>query len=300
MEGLGKPAESYKSDNGKILFGNLKEFIPSDREKERHNGDVITPALLRLVSNLLSTDKNVVLLSRKNTLPWYVNYDVVQSHKNNGLDVYCELIRAHFPEELRGRISTSTAHKYKGLQNDAVIVVDAVLRSYPLIHPDWIFTRVLGDNIEKIISEERRLFYVALTRAVDTLIILTEKHNISPFLQDIISRQSFQDICWNEYPPVKDENSRLTVRVGNLNQHNNGATYAIKDQLKASGYRWDSRNKLWQKSFLAEGFSLDRLQKSIWSPLANEICVYILDDHESVIDIYAIHSGQWNSLRKNT
>lgn len=280
-------------DKGTILFGNLEDFIPSDREKERHNGDKITPALLRLVSKLLATDKNVVLLSRKNTLPWYVNYDAVQSRRKNGLDAYCDLIRSYFPEELRDRISTSTAHKYKGLQNDAVVVVDAVRRSYPLIHPDWIFLRVLGDSIDKIISEERRLFYVALTRAVDTLIILTEDKSISPFLQDIMARQALKDICWEKLPPVKDENSRLTVRVGNLNQYNNGAIYAIKDQLKASGYRWDSRNKVWQKSFLEEGFSLDSLKKSIWSPLANEICVHIVDDHESVVDTYAIHSGQW-------
>lgn len=300
MEGLGKPAESYKPDNGTILFGNLEDFIPSDREKERHNGDEITPAILRLVSKLLATDKNVVLLSRKNTLPWYVNYDAVQSRRKNSLDAYCDLIRSYFPEELRDRISTSTAHKYKGLQNDAVVVVDAVLRSYPLIHPDWIFTRVLGDDIEKIISEERRLFYVAITRAVDTLIILTEQQNMSPFLQEIMTRQSLWHIDWETFPPVKDENSRLTVRVGNLNQYNNSATYAIKDQLKASGYRWDSKNKVWQKSFLEEGFSLDGLKKSIWSPLANEICVHIVDDHESVVDTYAIHSGQWNSLRNES
>lgn len=299
MEGLGKPAKPYKLDSGTILLGNLEDFTPSDREKERHNGDEITPAVLRLVSILLATDKNVVLLSRKNTFPWYVNYDAVQSHKKNGLGAYCNLVRSYFPEELRDRISTSTAHKYKGLQNDAVIVVDAVIRSYPLIHPDWIFTRVLGDDIEKIISEERRLFYVALTRAVDTLIILTEQQNISPFLQEIISRQALQTIVWDTFPPVKDENSRLTIRVGNLNQYNNSATYAIKDQLKASGYRWDSRNKVWQKSFLEQGFSLENLQKSIWSPSANEILVRIVDDHESVLDEYAIHSGQWSSLRQN-
>ena len=70
MDGLGKPAESYKPDNGTILLGYLDEFKPSNRENERHNGDEITPAVLRLVSKLLATDKNVVLLSRKNTLPW--------------------------------------------------------------------------------------------------------------------------------------------------------------------------------------------------------------------------------------
>ncbi len=246
----------------------------------------------------LTANKNIVLLSRKNSLPWYVNYDSIQFRKKNGLEAYCDLIRSHFPEELRSRISSSTAHKYKGLQNDAVIILDAVHWSYPLIHPDWIFTRVLGDSIEKIISEERRLFYVALTRAVDTLIILTERRSCSPFLEGVMSRKTLDRIDWNTFPPVKDKNSRLTVRVGNLNKYNNSATYAIKDQLKASGYRWDSKNKVWQKSFSEEDFSIEVLKDSIWSTVANEIYVQIVDDHEALVDEYAIHSGQWSSIKK--
>ena len=70
----------------------------------------------------------------------------------------------------------------------------------------------------------------------------------------------------------------MTVRVGNLNKYNNGATYAIKDQLKANGYRWESKNKVWQKTFLEEGFSIESLKKSIWSSVANEISVHIVDD----------------------
>lgn len=297
MAGLGKPAKTSKLDQGSIFLCDLEGFIPSHRENERHSGDEITPAALRLVSKLLSKDKNVVLLSRRNSLPWYVNYSTNQSRKYNGIDAYCDLIRSYFPEEIRSRISTSTAHKYKGLQNDAVIVIDAVFRSYPLIHPDWIFTRVLGDSLDKIISEERRLFYVALTRAVDTLIIITEASSISPFLEDITSRHKMEYLNWDKYPPIQDANSRLTVRVGNLNLHNNSATYAIKDQLKANGYRWDSRNKVWQKSFLAEGFTIDKLKASLWSPIANEVCVNIVDDHESSVGEYVIHSGQWSSLR---
>ncbi len=299
MDGFGKPAEVYRTDNGTALLGNLENFTPSNRENERHAGDKLTPAVLRIVSDLVAADKNVVLLSRNNTLPWRVNYGANQSRKRNGIDAYCDLVRSYFPEELRGRITTSTAHKYKGLQNDAVIVLDALLRRYPLIHPDWIFKRVLGDDIEKIISEERRLFYVALTRAVDTLIVLTEGQSISPFLRDIVKKMSFDRLDWNKVPPVKDRNGRLTVRVGNLNRYNRGGTYAIKDQLKADGYGWDSRNKVWQKSFLQKGFSIDNLKESIWSRMASEIYVHIVDDDELVVEEYAIHSGQWISVRQN-
>jgi len=299
MDGLGESAKPYRPDSGTVLIGSLDKFTPTNRENERHSGDEITPAVLRLVSKWLATDRDIVLLCRKNTLPWYVDYGAGQSRKKNGLYAFCDLVRSYFPEEVRGRITASTAHKYKGLQNDAVIVVDAVLRSYPLIHPDWVFTRVLGDDLEKITDEERRLFYVALTRAVDTLIILTEEQSISPFLQDITIKQPLERIDWDKFPPVREENSRLTVRVGNLIPQNNRATYAIKDQLKASGYRWDSANKVWQKSFLEEGFSLESLKESILASVANQIRVDIIDDHESLVGKYAIHSGRWRSLEQN-
>ena len=44
-----------------------------------------------------------------------------------------------------------------------------------IIHPNWVFSRVLGDSLEKIICEERRLLYVAMTRAAKKLIITTDK-----------------------------------------------------------------------------------------------------------------------------
>ena len=287
MEGLGPPANTHKPDTGTILLANLEDFTPSPREIEKHSGDTFTPAVLRLLSKLLAVEKNVVLLSRKNRF------------RKSKLEAYGDLLRSYFPEDVKGRISTSTTHKYKGLQSDAVIIVDAVLWSYPLIHPDWIFTRIFGDDIDKITSEEMRLFYVALTRAADTLIIITEGKNISPFLQKILARQALKTVDWDKFLPVKENNSRLTIRIDNINQFNKGATFAIKDQLKASGFQWDSNNKVWQKSFLENDFVIGNLTNSIWSSLANQIRVSIVNDHGSVVEEHVIYSGHWTQMRKN-
>lgn len=108
-----------------------------------------------------------------------------------------------------------------------MIVLDAVFRSYPLIHPDWAFSRVFGDSLEKIVDEERRLFYVALTRAVNTLFLVTEGQSKSAFLEEIARAK-----------PI-------------------APTIAIKDFLKAAGYQWQSSGWTgWAKSFPAQGFNI--------------------------------------------
>ncbi|MEH2330129.1 3'-5' exonuclease [Nostoc sp.] len=125
------------------------------------------------------------------------------------------MVRSYLPKESRKAITISTAHKYKGLQNDVVIILDAVPRCYPLIHPDLMFNRVFGDSIEQVVDEDRRLFYVALTRAVEQLFILTETKNLSPFVEELKSRKRINLLDWLDYPPFVGSIQRITVKVGN-------------------------------------------------------------------------------------
>ncbi len=169
MDGLGKPAIAHKQSIGEVLVSDLNGFEPSLLEKQRHPGDIITPAVLRLAHKALADGLDVVLLCRRNAIPWFVNFQDQDGVSGHGLARYLDLIQSYFPRGLKERVSISTAHKYKGLEKPMVIVLDAIARSYPLIHPDWAFTRVLGDSPEKITREERRLLYVALTRAIEKL-----------------------------------------------------------------------------------------------------------------------------------
>jgi len=200
MQGLGTPAVAYKKSVGEVFLADLSDFEPSFLEKQRHPGDIITPVVLRLANKEIANGFSIILLSRRNALPWYVNYQEQEDIRNRGLDRYLDFIHTFFPKNMQGKITISTAHKYKGLEKPVVIVLDAVMRSYPLIHPDWIFSRILGDTPERLVAEERRLFYVALTRAIERLIIITDRGFVSPFLQDI---KPVQPINWGYYtPPV--------------------------------------------------------------------------------------------------
>ncbi len=85
-------------------------------------------------------------------------------------------------EAFEKKVKVSSVHGYKGLEEDIVIILDACNGRFPLLHPDHQLFSIFGQTENDLLEEERRLFYVALTRAKEKLYILTEKENRSPFL----------------------------------------------------------------------------------------------------------------------
>ena len=305
MKGQGTPARSHKKMPGKVTIADLSTFEPTPQEEEENSGDNLTPAVLRLVNKAINDDKNVVLLSRKNSLPWYVNYRDQRDQRNplveSGIDRFLGSLRARLPDELAEKVTISTVHKYKGLEKYVVLVLDAVPRCYPLIHPNLIFTRVFGDSIERVVAEERRLFYVALTRAVEDLFILTEKDSFSPFLEDLERNIKLSRLEWSDYPPLMGTTQYITIRVGNQEGGFGDGTYAIKDLLKAEGYRWNRQWRVWYSTKPAEGFSVSKFaDQARWSNSANGIKVRFYDYLENEVALYHVDGGQWKCIRDNS
>lgn len=98
-----------------------------------------------------------------------------------------------------------TVHQAKGLEFPVVIVCSVVKRKFPMFSKKGTGLVPIPENLltygnEKFTDEERRLFYVAMTRAQDNLIISTsEKSNIgkvaiSPFITDDIGIEKFSDV----------------------------------------------------------------------------------------------------------
>lgn len=82
-----------------------------------------------------------------------------------------------------------TAHRAKGLEADYVIVID--LRSGTLGFPseiddDPVLRLLLGGEERFPNAEERRLFYVALTRARSRVYLLGDADEASPFVQELL------------------------------------------------------------------------------------------------------------------
>jgi DNA helicase-4 len=85
-----------------------------------------------------------------------------------------------------------TVHRAKGLEADYVIVVD--LRSGTLgfpseIEDDPVLRLLLGGEQHFPNAEERRLFYVALTRARSRLYLLGDAIETSPFVQELLGNE---------------------------------------------------------------------------------------------------------------
>jgi len=297
MSGFGKPATANRRALGTVVVADASQFRPSFIEKQRHPGDIITPMVSRIAAKSLASGSEVVLLCRRNSLPWFVNFGDQGKGEGKGLTGYIELMRSLFPKGVGDYITISTAHRYKGLEKPTVIVMDAVARSYPLIHPDWVFSRVLGDSLEKITSEERRLLYVAMTRAAEKLVIITDEQSRSPFLDDLQKVKSLDAIEWSEYPPVRNKIGRLIIKVGNQDRRGGGGTFAIRDQLKACGYQWQTTGwPGWAKTCLVEGFQVSSLQREVWVDAADAIEVRIFDESEQTLGIFRVNAGEWTSI----
>lgn len=301
MHNRGKSAKAHKDVLGSVLVANLGFFSPTAAEEHMHSGDVLTPAILRIASrtfkatsgcNRTAEDAGVVLLNRTNYIHWYVNYrKSSQGSSSRNLSGYIKHLNSFLPLRMEGWVSGSTAHKYKGEQKDTVILLDAVPRSYPLLHPDAVFTRIFDTSVNHIIDEERRLFYVALTRAIKKLIIFTDSDQ-SPFLEDLLSIYKCSWIDWNDYPPIANTTNYLTVKI--TNRQGRKGTFGIKDLLKAERYEWKgSPLCVWQKTFPGfESSTREILDRFSWVPEADGVVVQFVDGQGTVVDSYVIDSGR--------
>lgn len=89
------------------------------------------------------------------------------------------------------RVTARTIHAAKGLEASAVFIIGLTDGSggFPDIWLDDAIFRVVKDvKCDRLMEEERRLFYVALTRAKDEVFLITELGAESRFLDEIPAR----------------------------------------------------------------------------------------------------------------
>lgn len=287
MEGQGAESKAIQQQEGEVWVADINAFTPNDFEIVNYRGDLITPVLARLVYFFVKKGRKVAMLCRRGSgLPWYTPYDKKRGKFHSD---FLTTLKELLPEEYRSLVvKMDTAHSFKGKEEEVVIVVDAVDRSYPLIHPSNIFFEVLGRSVAEVVLEEKRLFYVAASRAKEALVFVTESGMVSMFLPDSILHIDLMSL----EAPVKSESTRYFVNVKGK------STFEIKSLLRASKYQWNSQAKCWTKQYAAHTFTEETILKEKWLNGADDLSITITDEYLNKVFEIIVRNGRITSYGK--
>ncbi len=228
MDGRGKPAEAANDGPGGIAVIYTDCLERSGAERSAFGDDFLTPALLRIVADRTEQGHSVTLLARNNKLP----YLTIK------LDRYLEYVQRFLPDKQRRLVNASTIHRFKGREADVVVIIDGVRGRHPFLHPEWFFSRVLNDSKARIEDDERRLFYVGITRGRQETLVMSERHNRSDFL-DLLAADTTDEMARTNRLPVP---SRIVGGREMLVVHDGRD---IKDALTGLGFKFSSTDGAW-------------------------------------------------------
>lgn len=161
---------------------------------------VLQKAINKIVSEF-GTNSSILILGRTN-----YDLDIV---KKTGL---FKIIYEYMHEKLEYlympelKIEFLSVHKSKGLEADNVIVLN--FKNDKLGFPnqiadDDVLNLVLTNADSFKFAEERRLFYVAITRTKNRVFVLTDNKNPSPFFKEFSESKS---VCFASIRKETDEN----------------------------------------------------------------------------------------------
>jgi DNA helicase IV len=116
--------------------------------------------------------------------------------------------RERFKEE-NMFVNARTVHAAKGMEARVVFIIGLTERYFPNVwEGDRIFQIIKKDDVKKMMEEERRLFYVAVTRAKEALYLITELGNESRFIEELteryLDRRNFVTINYDSDPMLCD------------------------------------------------------------------------------------------------
>lgn len=136
--------------------------------------------LINLIKNLANENfKTILILGRNNfDIKNYLSKDLTIDKDGN---IFIkDITNLH--------IKYLTVHKSKGLEADICIIINLINSKYgfPNKIKDHHILNYLNDNDKFPYEEERRLFYVAITRTKNYVFLLTEKNNTSTFVKELI------------------------------------------------------------------------------------------------------------------
>jgi DNA helicase-4 len=251
MEGLGSPSIPALSMSGTVC----QIFAESESNGNDEWGECVEDQLgpkaiplLKLISQSMREGKTLLVLFRNRTV-W-------TSSKSLKLQQFRKELFSWFTEDPKDRLVFSTTHSYKGGEADHVVLVDP--EDYPLIHEDHIFNLIFGENEKTLTDDERRLFYVGVTRAKERLVFLRD--NITRIQQGkpvailipFLSKERLNTDTLVKVESPIDPGERCLVRV------TCGST-TLGTEIRKSGFTYFSERNVWRK-LIGQGSPRNRFE----------------------------------------
>lgn len=170
---------------GKFIMKN-KYQIKKELVSHKHNVKPIkivkyksTDNILLKIINIISQNKGSIMILGRN------NNDINSYIDDNfKLDKEGNIKIKNYPLDIR----YLTVHKSKGLEADNIIVINVNddIVGFPSQLKDEKILRLVHHSKEKFLyEEERRLFYVALTRTKNNIYLLTQRNKESIFIKEL-------------------------------------------------------------------------------------------------------------------
>lgn len=191
------------------------------------NRDSMLPTVTSIVESI-PKDETVLLLGRYNYDVRSLGYDTDKHDFDRN--------RERIEVVIAGRkIRFMSVHAAKGLEADNVILVNCNegIYGFPsLVEDDPILAYVLSEEDQYEFAEERRLFYVALTRAKRNLHILYNGDKPSPFVRELTDvLKADEQLC-----PVCQEGHVVVIKHGMASNGNRFTNYGCSNSNAGCDY----------------------------------------------------------------
>jgi DNA helicase-4 len=179
-----------------------------DSEKINENRAI---ALVKAIGKLVDEfgpKKSILLIGR-------YNFDLYNIAKTQHFEQLSEtsLMCKKFPEV---QLTFLTIHSSKGLGFDNVIIINAVDHRFGFpcqVEEDPIMKLVIHEDNSIPFAEERRLFYVAMTRTKNRVVVLAPKNHPSRFIIELINDNNIRNDGVSTV--IRDESWKFELRCPN-------------------------------------------------------------------------------------
>ena len=131
---------------------------------------------IKTVAEIIKGNKDkqkILLLHRNNdTSFWFID---LLTFYNRLCSAVVEKKFMH-EDEFKEKVEILTMHRAKGLEADVVIILEADDGIIPMYHQDTHLFEIFGETEQIVLDDQKKLFYVAITRAKEKLYILHNKN----------------------------------------------------------------------------------------------------------------------------